>query len=52
MKKKPKEVNKNVVISFAEDTMKFVRDDEQGEYKTNQQFVGMKDLFRGHVVKD
>ena len=31
--------------------MKFVRDDENGEYKTNQQHVGMKDLFRGYVVK-
>ena len=38
-------------MSFVEDIMKYVRN-EEGEYKTNQQYVGMKELFRGHVVRD
>ena len=52
MKKKPKEVKEEVVMSFVEDIMKYVRNEEEGEYKTNQQYVGMKELFRGYVVRN
>ena len=32
--------------------MKYIENEEEEEYETNQQHVGMKELFRGYVVKD
>ena len=51
MKSKPKEVAEDDIISFVEDIMKYVRNDDECDYQTNQQYVGMKELFRGFVVK-
>ena len=39
-------------MSFVDDIMKHVRNEEEGECKTNQQYVGMKELFRGYVERD
>ena len=45
-------MKEDMVISFVEDIMKYAWDNDIGEYKTNQQYVGMKELFHGYVVKD
>ena len=31
--------------------MKFIRNDDEREYCTNQQYIGMKELFRGYIVQ-
>ena len=36
LKNKPKNTKEDVVISFVEDIMKYARDNDTGEYKTNQ----------------
>jgi len=51
MKKKSNEVDEDEIISFVEDIMKFIRNNEDGDYKTNQQYIGMKELFRGYIVQ-
>ena len=51
-KKKSKEVKEDEVMSFTEDIMKYARDDENGEYKSSQQYIGMRELFRRYAVKD
>ena len=43
---------KDLIETFAEDIMKYVRNNNIGEYKTNQQYVRMKELFHGYVVID
>ena len=35
-----------------EDIIKYVRDEEGGDYKTNKQYIGMKELFHGYIVRD
>ena len=35
MKNKSKEVDEEEIISFVEDIMKFVRNNDDGDYKTN-----------------
>ena len=51
IKNKSKEVNEDEIMSFVEDIMKYARNEQEGDYKSNQQYVGMKELFRGYVVK-
>jgi len=51
LKKKSTDVNDDEIISFVEDIMKFIRNDDEGEYSTNQQYIGMKELFRGYIVQ-
>jgi len=51
IKNTSKEVNEDEIFTFVEDIMKYVRNEEEGEYKSNQQYVGMKELFRGYIVK-
>ena len=51
IKNKSKEVNEDEIMSFVEDIMKYARNEQEGDYKSNQQYVGMKEIFRGYVVK-
>ena len=52
VKNKPEDVNEDAIISFVEDILKCIENEEKEEYETNQQYVGMKELFRGYVVID
>ena len=52
LKQKPVEVNVNEIMAFCEDILRYLEEETEEEYETNQQFVGMKEVFRGHVVKD
>ena len=37
-------------MSFCEDILRYLEDDAEGDYETNQHYVGMKELFRGYAV--
>ena len=39
-------------MSFAEDILRYLENEEDKEYEMNQQYVGMQELFRGYVVID
>ena len=45
-------VDVNEIMSFCEDILVYLENDQEVEYETNQQYVGMKELFRGYVVKN
>ena len=34
-----------------EDILKYLKNEEEEEFETNQRLVGMQQLFRGYVVK-
>ena len=40
------------MLAFVEDMLKYIENDEEEDYETNQQCVGMQELFRGHVAID
>ena len=37
---------------FIEDILRYAENEEEEEYKMNQQYAGMQELFRGYVVID
>ena len=45
------EVNANKIMSFCEDMLACLENDEE-ECETNQRHIRTKELFRGHVVND
>ena len=45
-------VDVNEIMSFCEDILVYLENDQEAEYETNQQYVGMTELFRGYVVKN
>ena len=45
-------VDVNEIMSFCEDILVYLENDQEVEYETNQQYVGMMELFRGYVVKN
>ena len=51
-----KEINDQISVdnmfSFGEDAMRYLEyEDNEDECETSQSLIGMKDLFRGHIVK-
>ena len=46
------EIDVNEMMSFCEDILVCLEEDEEAECETNQQCVGMKELFRGYVIRD
>ena len=46
------DVEVNVILSFCEDIMRYLEGETKEECETNQHYVGMKELFRRHVVLD
>ena len=40
------------MMSFVEDMLRCLENEEDEEHEMNQQCVGMQELFRGHVVID
>ena len=51
MKCKNRKVDSEEILSFAEDILRYLENEENEEYETNQYLIGMKKLFRGHAVK-
>ena len=49
--RKPDSVDVNEIMSFMEDILRCFDNEIEEEYETNQYFVGMQNLFRGHAVK-
>ena len=45
-------IDANEIMSFCEDILVYLENDQEAEYETNQQHVGMTELFRGYVVKN
>jgi len=52
VQKKPDEVHVEEIMSFVEDILRYLENAEDEEFEMNQQYVGMKELFRGYVVID
>ena len=52
MLKNRDEVDINEIMSFCEDILRYLENDVEEEYETNQYHVGMSELFRGYVVLD
>ena len=50
-KAKPDNVDGEETLSFVEDILRCLDDDDSEECETNQGIIGIRDLFRGHVVK-
>lgn len=42
----------NLIMSFCEDILRYLENEEEEEYETNQHFAGMKELFCGYAVID
>ena len=51
MKCENRKVDAEEILSFVEDTLRCLENEEIEEYETNQYLIGMKELFRGYVVK-
>lgn len=45
-------VDVNEIMSFCEDILVHLENDQEVEYETNQQCIGMMELFRGCVAKN
>ena len=52
VKNKPEDVNVEATMSFVEDALKHIENEEEEEHETNQQHVGTQELFRGRVAID
>ena len=50
-KAKPQNVDGEEMLSFVEDIVRYPDDDDSEEGETNQGIVGIRDLFRGCIVK-
>ena len=51
---KKRKVDAEQILSFVECTLRHLENEENEEneeHETNQCLIGMKELFRGHVVK-
>jgi len=52
VKANSEEVCINIIIAFGEDILRYLEyEDDDEEYETSQNLIGMKELFRGYVVK-
>ena len=45
LKQRADGVDMNVIIAFYENILRYLEEEEEEEYKTNQNYVGMKELF-------
>jgi len=52
MLKQKGDINMNLIMSFCKDILRYLESKENEEYKTNQHFIRMKDLFRGYMIID
>jgi hypothetical protein len=46
---KQNDVNMEAILSFVEDALKHIINEDEEEHETNQQYVGMQELFHGHA---
>ena len=51
MNYKNRKVDAEQIFSFVECTLRCLENEENEEHETNQCLIGMKESFRGHVVK-
>ena len=51
IKSQPEDMKTNKIMSLIEDTLRYFDEEGEDEYKTNQHFVGIQNLFRGCIVK-
>ena len=47
-----KEVYVNKIMSMCEDILRYLEHETEEDYETNQQYVGIKELFRGFTIID
>ena len=47
----PENIDEEEILSFVEDILRYLEDDCDNEYETNQGMLGMKNIFRGYVIK-
>ena len=44
-------IDEEEILSFVEDILRYLEDNSDNEYEINQGILGMKNIFRGYVVK-
>ena len=44
-------IDEEEILSFVEDILRYLEDDSDDEYEINQGILGMKNIFRGYIVK-
>ena len=52
LKKKLENVDANLIMAYCEDILRHLEEDIDDECETTQHCMGMKETFRGHIVKD
>ena len=40
----------NLIMSFVEDILRYIENEEDKEYEMNQNLIEMKELFRGYAL--
>ena len=45
-------IQEETILNMLEDIVNFFDNGDEEEYETSQQYIGMKEIFRGFVVKD
>ena len=51
VKEVPKDISINEIFEMIEDILRYLENDESGEYETNQGIIGLQYLFRAYIVK-
>ena len=51
IKNKPEEAEIDIIMSFIEDTLGYLKNEEEEDCKINQHLIGMQELFRVHAVE-
>ena len=49
---KSDQIHVEEIMSFVEDILRYLENEQEEEYEMNQQYVGMQELFRGYIVID
>ena len=39
------DIDVNMIMVFCKDILRYLEEEEEDEYETNQQYIGMKELF-------
>jgi len=52
LKVNKRKVDEEIVLDMIEDIIVYFDNGDEEEYTTSQQYIGIRELFRGYIVKD
>ena len=47
----PQNIEQEEILVLVEDILRYLEDKDSNDYKTNQGILGIRNLFRGYIVK-